>query len=97
MTLLRKNGSRSVNTVPDLVRRGDPQGREEWWLHCGGVGDRDGLLLQVVWFTALFPYVVLFILLCRGATLPGAGTGVLYYLTPTFSRLASSEVSSWVG
>ena len=57
----------------------------------------DGLVLQVVWFTALFPYVVLFILLCRGATLPGAGTGVLYYLTPTFSRLASSEVSSWVG
>ncbi|XP_076435264.1 sodium-dependent dopamine transporter-like [Babylonia areolata] len=49
---------------------------------------------KVVWFTALFPYVVLFILLCRGATLPGAGKGVMYYLTPTFSRLASSEV--WV-
>ncbi|XP_076452454.1 sodium-dependent dopamine transporter-like [Babylonia areolata] len=49
---------------------------------------------KVVWFTALFPYVVLFILLCRAVMLPGAGKGVIYYLTPTFSRLASSEV--WV-
>ncbi|XP_070206051.1 sodium-dependent dopamine transporter-like [Littorina saxatilis] len=49
---------------------------------------------KVVWFTALFPYVVLFILLCRGATLPGAGNGVKYYLTPNFTRLATSEV--WI-
>ncbi|RUS72522.1 hypothetical protein EGW08_019718, partial [Elysia chlorotica] len=49
---------------------------------------------KVVWFTALFPYVVLFILMIRGATLPGAGEGVKYYLTPNFTRLASSQV--WV-
>ncbi|XP_050409081.1 sodium-dependent dopamine transporter [Patella vulgata] len=49
---------------------------------------------KVVWFTALFPYVVLFILMCRGATLPGAADGVRYYLTPNFTSLASSEV--WV-
>ena len=49
--------------------------------------------VQVVWFTALFPYVVLLVLLCRGAMLPGAGTGLRYYLTPNFTRLASSEVS----
>ena len=53
--------------------------------------------LQVVWFTArwygsLFPYVVLFILMIRGATLPGAADGVKYYLTPNFTRLASSQV-----
>ncbi|XP_052834150.1 sodium-dependent dopamine transporter isoform X2 [Octopus bimaculoides] len=49
---------------------------------------------KVVWFTALFPYVVLFILMIRGATLPGALDGIKYYLTPDFSRLAYSEV--WV-
>ncbi|KAK0055042.1 sodium-dependent dopamine transporter, partial [Biomphalaria pfeifferi] len=49
---------------------------------------------KVVWFTALFPYVVLFILMVRGATLPGADKGVQYYLTPNFTRLATSEV--WV-
>ncbi|GFO44261.1 hypothetical protein PoB_007076600, partial [Plakobranchus ocellatus] len=49
---------------------------------------------KVVWFTALFPYVVLFILMIRGATLPGAADGVKYYLTPNFTRLASSQV--WV-
>ncbi|KAH9503902.1 hypothetical protein Btru_064110 [Bulinus truncatus] len=49
---------------------------------------------KVVWFTALFPYVVLFILMVRGATLPGAEEGVKYYLTPNFTRLATSEV--WV-
>ncbi|XP_048746684.2 sodium-dependent dopamine transporter-like isoform X2 [Ostrea edulis] len=49
---------------------------------------------KVVWFTALFPYVVLVILMIRGATLEGAGKGVEYYLTPNFTRLASSNV--WV-
>lgn len=49
---------------------------------------------KVVWFTALFPYVVLAILMVRGATLEGAGKGVEYYLTPNFTRLASSSV--WV-
>lgn len=51
------------------------------------------LSIQVVWFTALFPYVVLAILMVRGATLEGAGKGVEYYLTPNFTRLASSSVS----
>lgn len=49
---------------------------------------------KVVWFTALFPYVVLLILLIRGATLPGAANGVYYYLKPNVTRLASSEV--WI-
>ncbi|WAR01239.1 SC6A2-like protein, partial [Mya arenaria] len=48
----------------------------------------------VVWFTALFPYVVLFILLIRGATLPGAAKGLEYYLKPNVTRLATSEV--WI-
>ena len=46
----------------------------------------------MVCFTALFPYAVLFILLIRGATLPGAAKGVEFYLKPNITRLATSEV-----
>ncbi|CAH8640821.1 unnamed protein product [Heterobilharzia americana] len=49
---------------------------------------------KVSYFTGLFPYVMLTILLVRGALLPGSGTGVLYYLTPDFSRLADPKVWS---
>ncbi|CAM1329309.1 DAT (predicted) [Pycnogonum litorale] len=49
---------------------------------------------KVVWFTALFPYVVLMIMFCRGVTLPGASEGIKYYLTPVFSRLTEARV--WV-
>ncbi|XP_002063030.3 sodium-dependent dopamine transporter [Drosophila willistoni] len=49
---------------------------------------------KVVWFTALFPYVVLLILLIRGLTLPGSFMGIQYYLTPNFSAIYKAEV--WV-
>lgn len=49
--------------------------------------------LQAVYFTALFPYVVLLILLGRAVTLPGAAKGVLFYVQPEWSRLASATVS----
>lgn len=49
---------------------------------------------KVVYFTALFPYLVLFIFLVRGATLEGAGEGILFYLKPDFSRLKDPQV--WV-
>ncbi|KAM9843147.1 sodium- and chloride-dependent GABA transporter 2-like [Aulostomus maculatus] len=47
---------------------------------------------KVVYFTALFPYVMLAILLVRGLTLPGAWQGVVYYLYPDPSRLADLQV-----
>ena len=45
-------------------------------------------LSQVVYFTAIFPYVMLTILLFRGLTLEGAGQGIAFYLKPDFSRLS---------
>lgn len=47
---------------------------------------------QVVWFTALFPYAVLFILLIRGITLPGSAEGIKYYLYPNFDAIYKAEV-----
>lgn len=38
------------------------------------------LSLQVVYFTATFPYVIILILLIRGVTLEGARDGVEFFI-----------------
>lgn len=48
--------------------------------------------LQIVYFTALFPYVVLILLLVHGVTLPGALGGIIYYLKPDWSKLVEAQV-----
>ena len=47
---------------------------------------------KVVYFTVLFPYLLLIVLLVRGATLPGSAEGIAFYLTPNLSRLNDPEV-----
>uniref|UniRef100_A0A8D0FJT4 Transporter n=1 Tax=Strix occidentalis caurina TaxID=311401 RepID=A0A8D0FJT4_STROC len=49
---------------------------------------------KIVYFTALFPYVVLILLLVHGVTLPGALGGIVYYLKPDWSKLAEAQV--WI-
>ncbi|XP_041367483.1 sodium- and chloride-dependent glycine transporter 1-like [Gigantopelta aegis] len=49
---------------------------------------------KVVYFTAIFPYFMLTILLIRGLTLDGAVDGIIYYLKPNFSRLGDPRVWS---
>lgn len=47
---------------------------------------------KFAYFTAIFPYVVMFILLIRGLTLPGASAGLLFFFTPQWSRLLDPAV-----
>ncbi|CAF5050300.1 unnamed protein product, partial [Rotaria sp. Silwood1] len=47
---------------------------------------------KAVWITAIAPYAVLFILLIRGVTLPGASLGIHYYLRPKMELLKSFEI-----
>ncbi|CAK6444230.1 unnamed protein product [Pipistrellus nathusii] len=47
---------------------------------------------KVIYFTALFPYVVLTIFLIRGLTLPGATEGLIYLFTPNMQTLQSPRV-----
>uniref|UniRef100_A0A8C5G4N4 Transporter n=1 Tax=Gouania willdenowi TaxID=441366 RepID=A0A8C5G4N4_GOUWI len=49
---------------------------------------------KVVYFTATFPYLVLFIYLIRGFTLHGAINGILYMVTPKMEELASPQ--TWI-
>ncbi|XP_070689408.1 sodium- and chloride-dependent GABA transporter ine isoform X2 [Pempheris klunzingeri] len=49
---------------------------------------------KVVYFTAVFPYFILFALLINNVQLPGAKTGILYFVTPVWSKLF--EVKVWV-
>ncbi|KAM9020226.1 sodium-dependent proline transporter-like [Ara ararauna] len=49
---------------------------------------------KVVYFTATFPYLIILILIVRGATLDGSLDGVRFYLSPDWSRLQSAQVWS---
>lgn len=46
------------------------------------------------YFLALFPYVMMGILLIRAVTLPGAGKGILYFITPQWDKILNPDVST---
>uniref|UniRef100_H2YE59 Transporter n=1 Tax=Ciona savignyi TaxID=51511 RepID=H2YE59_CIOSA len=48
--------------------------------------------LIVVYFTATFPYVVMFCFLVRGLTLPGSSTGLSYLFTPKLEVLSDPQI-----
>ena len=50
------------------------------------------VLGKVMHFAAPFPYLVLLILLIRGATLPGAWEGIKFYIVPRWEKLADYQV-----
>ncbi|XP_041657319.1 sodium- and chloride-dependent GABA transporter ine [Cheilinus undulatus] len=49
---------------------------------------------KVVYFTALFPYVILIALLVNNVQLPGAVKGIVFFIVPEWEKLLSVEV--WV-
>ncbi|KTG03559.1 hypothetical protein cypCar_00017088, partial [Cyprinus carpio] len=52
------------------------------------------MCVQVVYFTAVFPYLVLVVLFVHGVSLPGALNGITYYLKPNWSKLSEAQV--WI-
>lgn len=59
-----------------------------------GAAPHASLPPQVVWITATLPYLVLFVLLVHGVTLPGASDGISAYLHIDFYRLKEATVSA---
>ena len=41
---------------------------------------------------AIFPYILITIMLVFSCTLEGAGKGIEFYITPDFNRLGDAEV-----
>jgi len=52
---------------------------------------------KVVYFSSIFPYIMLIILLVKGCTLPGSSSGIYYYLKPNMTELLRPEVWVYAG
>lgn len=60
----------------------------------GEAGCNFCLSVQVVYFTATFPYVVILVLLIRGVTLEGASDGIEFFIgsQSNWTKLKEAEV-----
>lgn len=47
---------------------------------------------KMVWITCLAPYVILLILLIKGLTLDGCGTGIKYLFVPNWSKIGETAI-----
>lgn len=47
----------------------------------------------ITYFPALFPYVILFVLLIRAVTLPGAMNGIIFFIRPQWNKLIDPNVN----
>lgn len=45
------------------------------------------------YFLAIFPYVIMVILLIRSVTLDGASTGIIYFFKPQWDRILEPQVT----
>lgn len=52
------------------------------------------LFFKVAYFTSIFPYIVLTVLIIFTATLPGAGDGIRFYIVPRWELIGNFEVNS---
>ena len=50
------------------------------------------MFLQVVYVTALLPYLLLLVILIRGVTLPGAVDGIILFFKPDVQKLMTLQV-----
>ncbi|ELU02987.1 hypothetical protein CAPTEDRAFT_121763 [Capitella teleta] len=59
-----------------------------------GISSLGKAIKTVVYFSSIFPYVLLTVMLIRGVTLDGSTEGMLYYISPDFNRLTDARVWS---
>ena len=60
-------------------------------------GTRQKSTGKAAYVTATFPIIILMVLVIRGITLPGAGIGLKYYLTPQWGTLIKAEAGFQIG
>ena len=63
-----------------------------WIIVCAGLIKGVSSLGKISYFTAIFPYCMLIVLLVRGLTLDGSYEGIKFYFSADWSRLAQPKV-----